>query len=195
VSAKSVEKPGPPKGVAPALLFRRLTERHPRQPLPWSFKTFSHKPLSVIGLTNREAQRAFDAEHPIYQLIRISTVIEGTRRPLFESADDILDMPAVEVDVFRLAWWQVYCGISPIYGQVDLDAWWKALMLGAEDVSNVRFAHRLGEQYEIGSDSKWIRMRDRPGAFWGLREDRVTDGQLLAFRVCRAIHERRFPRD
>lgn len=171
----------PPEHIAPDQLFRLLTST-PRPSLPIDF-TFAGLPvaaLEVVALTTREvASAADDAE-----LVATSLRVDGAR--LFASASDVSDLPLDTWLALAAAWRKTFLVVSPRYHACDWKAWKETLINGASHITNCTTAGLLGSAYEVHG----TRLIERPERFFGLPPCDLTDGQMMAYRAARTLHER-----
>jgi hypothetical protein len=184
---------GPPEKIAPDALFRRLIRTpRPEAPLPFRFRNLEHEPLSVVALTSTELAEADSLEGDAAGLWLIAHSLRAGGHLLFDDPEVLLDLPHTETDALLAAVNVAFHGICPRYGRSDWFAWRDKLRIGAQHASNETVATMLGDSYDAVTVGKFNRVLDRPDRFFGVAPVELTDGQLMAFRVARELHEERY---
>jgi hypothetical protein len=184
----------PPAKVAPEILFRRLSATPaPSAPLPFTFWSIRHEPLSVIALTAREISEAYDdhGEGALVILMARSLHAGGPFR-LFDDPDEARDLPDPEVQAALQAWGPVWFAVCPSYGRCDATAWHETLVKGARHPSNGTACRLMGESYFTAEYGKFVRMVNEPDRYYGMPASQLTDGQIMCFRAARKIYEEQF---
>lgn len=183
----------PPKGIAPARLFRLLlgTPR-PSYPLAWRAEAAPDIPLHVVALRSLDVEAALDAakdaapkgEHIdrfTAEIVALSLhTPEGRAFRSAEEAGALLDSEGAALTAEVLSALAI---VSPTFVRSDTTAWGKALGEGARTASNINAALALGSCAEHG----WGLSTPRPDIFFGLPIVDLTDGQLMAFHAAREV--------
>jgi len=182
----------PPPGVAPEVLFRRFVVPKPRLRLDFRFKSFQHPALWVEALTTTEIVAAIEGCSESEALVNIiPRSLTAGGEFVFGDVDELLDLPDPEVDALIIGFGKAFREICPISYQSDWHEWLSELKKGAQHHTNERATVLLGQCYEAATFGNRVRILDRPDRYFGVQMHRLTDGQMMAYRAARALHEDR----
>jgi hypothetical protein len=183
----------PPKGIAPARLFRLLlgTPR-PHYPLTWRADAAPDIPLHVVALRGLDVEAALEAaraaspggdhiERFTLEVVALSLHTPDGRA--FRSVEEAGALPEDEGRALVAAVLGALAIVSPTFARSDSAAWGRALVEGARTGANINAALALGSCVEHG----WGAVTPRPDIFFGLPIVDLTDGQLMAFHAAREV--------
>jgi len=184
--AASASDGKPPAGIAPGRLFRLLSSACPVWPLDLDLAGIPR--LYARGLSSAEVEAAHDGGRPA-EAIAALALCDAQGRPAFPSAGDIGKLPAPLADAIVGAAIDALSVVSPTYMRSVGRAWRDALVEGSRDPLNSAAVSLMCVAHDVIVLPGKIHYTERPDRFYGAPLNRLTDGQLMAFRAARQVLE------
>jgi hypothetical protein len=155
---------GPPEGVDPAALFRRLCEApRARRPLGFRLPGAEHLAIEVRALRPGEEAEALASRGDVAAELAARALWTPAGRAA-RSAAELGELGELEHRALVSEVLVALAEVSPSYGRSDTTAWMRALREGAAHPSNFSIAYALGSSI----DSGFSRNTPRPDRYFGM---------------------------